>query len=266
MPELPEVECWGRQVAEEALVGRQIVSVWTADDRIVFDGIAPRTFARKLKGRQVTAARRRGKQLWLEMDQGPHPLFHFGMSGWFEVYDDPEERPRFCKVELTVEDGRYLAMPDARRFGRIRMRDDPTHESPIADLGPDPLTDMPRLPQFRAMLEGRRGVIKGLLLNQSFLAGIGNWIADEVLYVAGIAPQRSADSLSPDEVRKLHAAIRKIIRDAVRYEADYTRFPKTWLFHRRWGRPEDAKTTNGQPIAIATVAGRSTAWVPARQQ
>ena len=171
MPELPEVECWGRRVAERSVVGKQIEKVWTERDPIVYDGVAPRTFAQTLKGRNILAACRKGKQLWFEMDQGPSPLFHFGMSGSFVVYEDAADRPRFAKVELLMEDGIRLAMPDARRFGRLRLREDPLHQPPIADLGPDPLLEMPTLRTFRSMLASRKGVHQGAAAKPSVPGG-----------------------------------------------------------------------------------------------
>ncbi|MEM6553721.1 MAG: DNA-formamidopyrimidine glycosylase family protein, partial [Planctomycetota bacterium] len=93
MPELPEVER-GRQQAEAACVGKTIKKVFTSKDEIVYAGVTHTKFARAIKGRKVQAARRRGKQLWLELDgDGPQPLIHFGMTGSFRAYTDPDERP-----------------------------------------------------------------------------------------------------------------------------------------------------------------------------
>ena len=114
MPELPDVED-ARRRAERALLGRRIRDVATRPDPIVYEGVTPRRFARALTGRRVEAVKRKGKHLWMELDERPFPLFHFGMTGSFEIYRDPRERPRFWKVELAMEDGTRLAMPDPRR-------------------------------------------------------------------------------------------------------------------------------------------------------
>jgi len=141
MPELPEVER-GRRLAERVLVGRRIARVATVPDAIVYAGVTPRRFASALRGRCVLAVQRRGKHLWLELDRRPWPTFHFGMTGSFREYRHARDRPRFWKCELCSDDGRRLAMPNARRLGRIRLLDDPAGEPPIADLGFDPLLDM----------------------------------------------------------------------------------------------------------------------------
>src|SRR5215831_4760829 len=110
MPELPDVED-ARRRAARVLVGRRILRVATVEDRLVYAGVSPRRFSAAVSGRRVEAVRRKGKHLWLELDRRPWPLFHFGMTGSFEIYAAQRERPRFWKVELTTEEGVRLAMP-----------------------------------------------------------------------------------------------------------------------------------------------------------
>ncbi|MFG0317163.1 MAG: DNA-formamidopyrimidine glycosylase family protein [Planctomycetota bacterium JB042] len=277
MPELPEVER-ARRVLERVAVGRTIVRVDVDDDRIVYDGVAPRTFAARLRGRRVEAARRRGKHLWLELDRRPWPLLHLGMTGHvlspsvapLRLASSPakeEERwpPRFTKLRLRLDDGGDVAFTNKRRLGRLRLRDDPPHEPPISALGFDPLVDPPSAADFLRLVRRRRGVVKALLLDQSFAAGVGNWIADEVLYRARVDPRRSADTLSDDEVRRLRRALLEVVRRASAVDADKRRFPATWLFHRRWGRDAEARTHDGHRVEFLTLGGRTTAWVPAVQ-
>src|SRR6266542_1084664 len=226
MPELPDVED-ARRRAERALGGRRIQDVATRPDPIVYEGVSPRRFARALTGRRVEAVKRKGKHLWMELDERPWPLFHFGMTGSFEIYRDPRERPRFWKVELAMEDGTRLAMPDARRFGRIRLQHEPERERPLADLGFDPLLDLP---------------------------GAGD--------LARALARRLAPDLELAEVRRLRARLVAIVTRAVAVDADSERFPRTWLFHRRWGRGAGARTARGERIVHETIGGRTAAWVP----
>ncbi len=265
MPELPDVED-ARRRAERALLGRRIREVATRPDPIVYEGVSPRRFARALTGRRVEAVKRKGKHLWMELDERPWPLFHFGMTGSFEIYRDPRERPRFWKVELAMEDGTRLAMPDARRFGRIRLQHEPERERPLVDLGFDPLLDPPGAGDLARALARRRAPIKSVLLDQGLFAGVGNWIADEVLYQAGLRPQRLASDLELAEVRRLRARLVAIVTRAVAVDADSDRFPRTWLFHRRWGKEAEARTARGERIVHETIGGRTAAWVPARQR
>jgi len=277
MPELPEVER-ARRLLERAACGRRIVWVHSARDPIVFDGVTAPGFTRALRGRAVLNARRRGKHLWLELDRRPWPCFHLGMTGQVrELGDTPlslassprieddQWPPRFTKLHLRLDDGAELAVTNKRRLGRIRLRDDPATEPPISGLGFDPLLDPPSRAQFADRLRRRSGVIKSVLLDQSFAAGVGNWIADEVLYQAKIDPHREANRLTEVEVSALRTKLQLVVQTAVAVDADKSRFPRTWLFHRRWGRNPDA-SVGGQRIKHVTIGGRTTAWVPTRQR
>ncbi len=279
MPELPEVER-GRKIAEATAVGRRVVScVVDEKDHIVFDGVDPRMVAEVMTGAKVTAVRRHGKQLWFELDRRPHPLFHFGMTGAFVIPNEaplilessPKKQdlswpPRFSKILMKFDDGGELSMINKRRLGRIRLREDPVNEPPISELGFDPYLELPKLADFKKKLERRTVLLKGLLLDQGFAAGVGNWIADEVLYQAKLDPRRRVDSLSAEEQKALHGALKMVIHKAVAVDAEKDRFPKNWLFHRRWGKDKDAVTVAGDAIVHATIAGRTTAWVPAVQK
>jgi len=265
MPELPDVEN-ARRFTERALKGRRIERVATVDDPIVYEGVTPRRFARALAGRRVLAVKRKGKHLWMVLDAPPFPLFHFGMTGSFELYRRAEERPRFWKVELLMDNGTRLAMPDARRFGRIRLQERPETDRPIAKLGFDPLFGLPPVAELHPLLARRKAPIKAVLLDQSLFAGVGNWIADEVLYQARLRPDRRASALRPAETARLRARLLGIVRHAVAVHADSDRFPKTWLFHHRWGKDAEARTARGERITHATIGGRTTAWVPSRQR
>ena len=281
MPELPEVEA-ARRAAQMVAKGRRIVEAHVADDPIVFEGVAPARIRRALVGRRVEAVRRHGKHLWLELDRRPWPCLHFGMTGGIHLptgravrlvsdgrVHRPDWPPRFTKLHLRFAGGGELALADGRRLGRIRLRRDPATEPPISTLGFDTLHELPTASRLHALLRERSAPIKAVLLDQSFAAGIGNWIADEVLYQAGIAPKRRARTLSAAEAGRLRAKIRSVIGLAVRAGSDSDRYPRWWLFHRRWGHRRGgppATTARGEHIRHETVGGRTTAWVPTVQR
>jgi formamidopyrimidine-DNA glycosylase len=277
MPELPEVEA-ARRAAAVVARGRRIVGVSVTEDSIVFERVPAARIRRALLGRRVGDVRRHGKHLWFELDRRPWLCVHFGMAGGLHTSRrgsvrlrssgrraEPGWPPRFTKLRLTLEGGQELAIADGRRLGRIRLRRDPAAELPIADLGFDALGGLPPPERFRALARGRGAPVKALLLDQSFAAGVGNWIADEVLYQASIAPRRPARSLSDAELNRLRARLRSVVRAAVRVGADSDRFPRSWLFHRRWTR-RTGTTVRGEAIRWDTIAGRTTAWVPAVQR
>ncbi len=277
MPELPEVER-ARRLAARVGVGKRIVRVWCAKDPIVVDGTTPAKMKRTLLDRAITGAGRRGKYFWLELDRRPWPLFHLGMTGDLRSRDEaptqlessprtPETGwpPRFAKLRLEFDDGAELAFTNKRRLGRLRLREDPLTTLPISRLGFDPLTDLPDPRRFADLLSDRSGVLKSVLLDQGFAAGVGNWIADEVLFQARLDPRRRANTLTQSETGKLRSALKRVVTRAVAVDADKTRFPRSWLFHQRWGKPRDARI-GGEPIEFLTLGGRTTAWVPTRQR
>jgi formamidopyrimidine-DNA glycosylase len=277
MPELPEVEA-ARRAAAVVACGRRIVGVSVTEDSIVFERVPVARIRRALLGRRVGDVRRHGKHLWFELDRRPWLCVHFGMAGGLHTSRrgsvrlrssgrraEPGWPPRFTKLRLALEGGQELAIADGRRLGRIRFRRDPAAELPIAALGFDALGGLPPPERFRALARSRGVPVKALLLDQSFAAGVGNWIADEVLYQASIAPRRPARSLSDAELNRLRARLRSVVRAAVRVGADSDRFPRSWLFHRRWTR-RTGTTVRGEAIRWDTIAGRTTAWVPAVQR
>lgn len=276
MPELPEVEA-ARRLAMQVAVGRRIRAVRCADDPIVFEGVTPARVRRALLGRRVRAARRYGKHLWLELDRRPWPCLHFGMTGGLHARGRPGVAlraygrrhpaevwpPRFTRLVLELDDGGALAYADARRLGRVRLRHDPRREPPLSLLGFDAFRGLPPLSAFRVALRARAAPIKAVLLDQAFAAGVGNWIADEVLYQARIDPRRPARTLSDEAVRRLRAKLRHVVATSVRVLNDSERYPRTWLFHTRWER--GIPTARGERIRHETIGGRTTAWVPGRQ-
>ncbi len=285
MPELPEVET-SRRLVEKLLKGKRLVEVLPdPDDRIVFDRASPEEFREALEGARVKGTGRKGKYFWLELDRRPWPVFHLGMTGHVEVrkkksfvkawgrrlYSEPDRKgldPRilpFCRLRMVAADGTEIAITDPRRFGRIRLAEDPEREPPISKLGYDPLVEFPSAKKLGEILAKRRAPIKAVLLDQGVFAGVGNWIADEVLYQSRLSPHRIAAKLAPAEVARLRTTLLAVIRKSVAVHADYYRYPKSWLFHHRWGKAKEAMTARKQKIVHDTIGGRTTAWVPSVQ-
>jgi formamidopyrimidine-DNA glycosylase len=165
---------------------------------------------------------------------------------------------------LESEDGKRVAMTDGRRLSRIWLGDDPKDALP--KLGPDMFNQPWSVSELNKKLSGRSAPIKALLLDQVLFCGVGNWIADEVLFQAGIAPQRAAGELSTDELNRMLLSLSKILELAVSVGADAEQYPPTWLFKARWGGAKGQDAIDGSPIRRDTIGGRTTAWVPDRQK
>lgn len=281
MPELPEVETVCR-VMRHALQGKRIAQVEVVRDPIVFRSHSPQAIERALLDRTVRGVGRHGKFFWLTLDgEGPTVFAHLGMSGWVREigstgtrlhghgrapFDDEQGRPRFLKLGVRTRSGSGIVLTDPRRLGRVWLGPAPERDSRVKRLGRDAFDDLPTPTELRAAFSRRTIPIKAVLLDQGVLAGIGNWIADEVLYQSRIAPKRSAASLTEVEVAALRRAIRSVLKRAIEVDADHRRFPRAWLFEHRWGGTRGAEQIDGQRIVRETVGGRTTAWVPSRQK
>lgn len=280
MPELPEVETVCR-VMRKALQGKRITRVEVVRDAIVFSKVSPQAIEKALLHRTVRKVGRHGKFFWLTLDgDGPTVFGHLGMSGWVRAvgkqgtrlhghgdapFDDADGRPRFLKLGIYTGDGSGIVLTDPRRLGRVWLGAAPDAEPRVKRLGRDAFDDLPSNRELCTLFGRRRIPIKAVLLDQGTLSGIGNWIADEVLYQSRIAPKRIAASLTAAEVAALRRSIRSVLAHAVKVDADHHRFPKSWLFEHRWGGTRGAERIAGQPIVREEVGGRTTAWVPTRQ-
>ncbi|XP_010500851.1 PREDICTED: formamidopyrimidine-DNA glycosylase isoform X1 [Camelina sativa] len=277
MPELPEVEA-ARRAIEENCLGKKIKRVIIADDTKVIDGILPSDFENSILGKTIVSARRKGKNLWLELDSPPFPSFQFGMAGAIYIkgvavtkykrsaVKDTEEWPsKYSKFFVELDDGLELSFTDKRRFAKVRLLANPTSVRPISELGPDALLEPMTVEEFAESLAKKKITIKPLLLDQGFVSGIGNWIADEVLYQARIHPLQTASSLSKEQCEALHTSIKEVIEKAVEVDADSSQFPSNWIFHDREKKPGKA-FVDGKKIDFITAGGRTTAYVPELQK
>lgn len=280
MPELPEVETV-RRTMERALAGKRLVEVELPEDPILLEKRPAAPFHETLLGSTVTGVGRKGKFWWLELDRKPWVFGHLGMTGWIREVgeftirlkehgkaplDDENGRPRFLRLMLTAEDGRKIAFTDGRRLGRLWLGESPEEDPRVARLGPDVWTDLPKAEDILLRLHGKKAPLKAVLLDQALFAGVGNWIADEAMYQARLAPGRPAGSLSLEEVAVLREKLFSIVDLAVAAGADETHYPEDWLFHHRWGGAKGADTLLGHAIRRDTLGGRTTAWIPDLQK
>lgn len=280
MPELAEVETV-RRTLERVLVGKKITEAEVVEDTIVFGRTLPAAVKQALEGRIPSHIGRKGKTWWIGFSDAPNVYGHLGMAGWIrevggetirlkehgkKPLDDEEGRPRFLKLLLTAEDGRRVCLTDGRRLARVWLGPSETEEAKILALGPDVFNQPLSGEQLRELLGRRSAPVKALLMNQELLSGIGNWLADEILFQAGILPARAAKDLSLEEWQKVSEFSFSIVKHAVEVGADETKFPEDWLFHFRWGGGRGHDQYQGHEIVREQVGGRTTAYIPALQK
>jgi len=261
VPELPEVEAY-RLLAERALE-RPIKSIDAPDAWYLKGGIDAATVRRVLRRRRFVDARRIGKLLLLDTnDDGPTLGLRFGMTGRLVVdgalgveeliYSSNRAESAWDRFGVRFVDGGDLRMRDPRRLGGVTL--DPDEGRLGADARSMTLTEL------RDALAGSRTALKARLLDQSRFAGVGNLIADETLYRAGLDPRREAGGLSPAERRRLHRHLTGTVGDLIERGGSHT---GDFLPHRHQGGlcPKD-----GTPLVKDTVGGRTTWFCPTHQR
>ncbi|KAL2875007.1 hypothetical protein SGCOL_009851 [Colletotrichum sp. CLE4] len=277
------------------LVGKKIAKVSAPDDANVFGkvGTSGPAFEKAVKGRKVVSVGSQGKYFWITFDKAPHAVMHLGMTGWIHIKGDKTAYtnyykkmkegeadiwpPKYWKFNIETEGTPKVsaAFTDPRRFGRIRLVDCPGADirshSPLKENGPDPVVDVDVFTEtyLRQKMQSRHVPVKALLLDQSHISGIGNWVADEVLYQSRLHPEQYCDTFDEGEMKRLYEAVRYVCQTAVDKLGDSDAFPDDWLFNYRWGKgSKDAASElpNGEKLAFITVGGRTSCYAPGRQK
>lgn len=263
MPELPEVETVVRSI--RPLVGRRIATAEFRNLRILRGG-DPDRMASRLAGRRVSAIQRYGKFIVASLDDGSFLMIHLGMTGKL-LLGGPTGK--HTHAILTFDRG-VLLFDDSRQFGCIEFHE--TFPARVARLGPEPLEVS--FEDFAADLKRRKTRIKSLLLNQTFLRGVGNIYADEALFRAGIHPQALTSRLRKDRARKLYDAVIAVLNEAIAVGgssiSDYVdaegRKGFFQIQHRVYGRTGEPCVACGTPIKRVLVTQRSSHFCPKCQK
>ena len=267
MPELPEVETIVRELCPH------VVGLGIADAHVDWPRIIARPaedvarFAAGVRGRRIARLWRRGKFVLMDLDDGQHVLIHLRMSGRLMLA--PHGSSRHLRVRFGLTDGSALYFYCQRKFGRVWLVDDVS--SVVGELGPEPLSEAFTPEVFAILLGKRRSMLKPLLLNQHFVAGLGNIYVDESLFLAGLHPQRHADTLTAAEVARLHCAIQHVLRQALQHHG--TTFDGVFVRPQgEKGRQQEGLRVYGQagepcercgvPIERIVVGGRGTHICP----
>jgi formamidopyrimidine-DNA glycosylase len=268
MPELPEVQTIVDELRPQ-LLGRTFTSLDASWSPTLATDPLDR-FQARLAGQRILEIGRRGKYLLLSLSDGDTLLIHLMMSGRLSVVPSSEPCDPYSHTRFLLGDGRELRLRDVRKLGRVYLVSDA--EKVVGHLGPEPLDDGTTPERFRELIARRRGRLKPLLLNQRFLAGLGNIYADEVLFAARLHPLRTADSLDDQETGRLYRSIRQVLIHALADQG-------TTLGDVGYQRP-DGRTGNyqsrlnvygrkGQPCLVCStpverivVGGRGTHFCP----
>ncbi len=284
MPELPEVETV-RRILARAAIGKTVTGVRCARPKLV-EALETDLRLDDLVGARLVAVDRRAKYLILRFDHDPQAILHLRMTGQVAAlspdggravaghpvppYDAPLPAPS-THLTLEFDDGTTVYLQDPRHFARLTLLPVALVEPYIEErrLGPEPFHEALTAEGLGRMLAARgRAKLKPLLLDQSFVSGLGNIYADETLHLAGLHPERTAASLSPPEVERLYGAMRRVLEEALPiggariYHGKATQVEGFPRVHARRGEPCPGC---GEPIVKYTLAGRGTYLCPVCQ-
>lgn len=270
MPELPEVEVVRRSL-EPPLRGSRIIRILAGQHPGDILTLPLEEFAREVEGQRIVGLGRRGKTLLIELDSGATITVHLGMTGELSLARPGEPYPSHHHLSFVLDQGRELRYRDIRRFGRIGLLRPGERDQLEARLGPEPLAPELTPERLRERLARHRRAIKALLLEQSFLAGVGNIYADEALFRAGIHPLRPASSLDIEEARRLLEALREVLEAAIYRRGTTIRNYRDGLGQpgenqaslRIYGRPPGSPCpVCGTPVERVVVVQRGTTFCP----
>ena len=273
MPELPEVETIARGL-HTRVAGDTIESVWLGEKPEPLKSSATE-IAAVLEGARIQQVRRVGKHIVFDLErvgrrkrdavQHGQWIVHLGMTGRMQVMTPETELAKHTHAVIKLISGRELRFVDPRRFGRLAVvrLDSRPGEHGFAAPGDEPLTS--ESDRFISLFSGRKTPIKSALLNQKLLSGVGNIYADEALFRSGIRPRRRASSLTREQLRKLHAAVQEVLREAIALGgssvSDYVNADGEEGFfqlqHRVYGREGEPCLVCSTPIKRVVIAGRS---------
>jgi formamidopyrimidine-DNA glycosylase len=218
----------------------------------------------RLPGQRIEAITRRAKYLQFHMSGGDSLFIHLKMSGDLQVEPESELRHPHVRTVFGLDNAHELRFKDARKFGRVYLVADPSQV--VGKLGPEPLDDEFSPEHFQRLFQKRKGRLKPLLLNQEFIAGVGNIYADESCFIAKINPSRQVDTLSAEELERLYEAIRQALSAGIVYKgASFDSVYRGGQFQDHfqvYGRADEPCLTCGTPIVRIVVGGRSTHFCP----
>jgi formamidopyrimidine-DNA glycosylase len=271
VPELPEVETIRRDLDKE-VVGKRVKSVEATGVRSIRRHKTKKNFITKVEGRKITAVSRKGKYLLLKLDDGNLLVVHLGMSGQLlRAKSAREPTLKHTHVVLTFTQGGQLRYVDPRTFGELFVTepDELAHELPeLAHLGFDPLDDVMSWTDFGDRLHYKKMKLKTLLMDQRFLAGIGNIYADEILFAAGLRYDRDSQSLTAQEIRRLYRAMVETLQEAIKHRGSsladeqyrdlFGEVGDFQSLHKVYDREGEPCRRCRSPIARVKIGGRST--------
>ena len=254
MPELPEVETFKRYLDKTPL-NKVIKEVRIIDNRILSNEAS--NLKKLIIGKQFKSSTRHGKYLLVNLGQR-YLVMHFGMTGDLEYYNKKDDEPKYSKVIFQFENNFNLAYLSRRMFGKIDIADSIEEFIQAKRLGPDAYKMS--YEEFTRALKRRSAILKSILLNQSFIAGIGNIYSDEILYRTNLNPKTKIDSLKEEKLLEFFNSIKDVLKFGIEKEGDLSTYPNNFLIPHRKKEERCPKCSN--EIERFEISGRHGFFCP----
>ncbi|MFW6117429.1 MAG: Fpg/Nei family DNA glycosylase, partial [Thermoproteota archaeon] len=257
MPELPDVEMMRRYLVDTSL-NKKIETVDVLDNYVI-KKVQVDTFESRLKGTRFQEVERRGKFLEVFTDSRYDLAIHFGMTGYLKYVNSQEKRSKYVRTIFGFKehDLRYVSK---RKLGGLYLVEDSNFDSisTIQKMGPEPLDDEFTFEDFKSITEGRSAMTKSLLLDQSFIAGIGNVYGDEILFQAGIRPDKKISDLNQQKLHTLFEEIKHVLKTVIQHEIELQNLKQTFLTPHRHSGGKCPKC--GSSLKKMKISSRTSYW------
>lgn len=250
MPELPDVEMF-KQYASDHALNQKIEGVKFFDERMLRSG--KQKISKALKGNSFSESRRIGKYLLIKCNES-WLVMHFGMTGSLKYFENGDNPPDYSQLVINFKNNHALAYISKRKLGSIEIEDDPEEFASKHEIGKDAMRIS--WEDFYKIMSNKKGSVKNALMNQGSVSGIGNIYTDEILFQEKIHPKTGIDTLDEDSLKSLYNSMKRIMRVAIRHQANPSDLPDTYLLSdRREGA--ECPACSGR-IKKIKVNGRST--------
>ena len=248
MPELPEVEI-NKQYFDLTSLNKEITDVLVRDDRIL--ELEAEEFKELIIGNKFKSTIRYGKYLFVELDSF-YMLLHFGMSGDLKYFEKMDDEPKYSKIIFHFKNGYYLSYISIRLFGSVEIVKDVNDFIKKKKLGPDAFKMTKD--EFLQATKRRNGMMKNLLLNQEFVAGVGNVYSDEILFRSSVSPKRKITDLNEKEIDMIFKQIKEVLKFGINKRGDWTSYPEDSLIPHR--KNNSNCPSCGEHLSIMEASGR----------
>lgn len=257
MPELPELVNY-KNYADSTSLHKKITEVTVNNDTVLSDCTVD-DLQDALEGNSFESTSRHGKYLFLHTKNEPILVMHFGMTGEPVYYKHEADQPEYARVVFSFDNGFHLAYNCPRMLGTITLTDSTESYIKKKDLGPDAYKDV-NVDKFQDLFSKKRGMIKSALMDQSFIAGVGNECSDEILYQAKIHPKTKVQDLSQKQLEKLYKVMREVLETKIDADMKGEPLPEDYILRNR-EEGADCPKCDGK-IKKITVSGRSGYYCP----